>query len=282
MADDLDDLARLRGEIDRVDDAIVDLLAERMSYVRAVASAKGVGDGRLAIRPSREASILRRLTKRADCVLPDEALVRIWREIIGTATIQQTPFSVAVAVPAGVAAIMELARGHFGTGTPLIAADTSMGALEMVAEGRANVAVVGSAKLAGSWWTELPWPSMRHCAVFGSIPFAERSDRQRAWLFGPVTPEPSGDDLSLIRATTGLDVTESHLVAYLAEVGLPCCHLGESARPELGERMHLLEVGGFFAADGIALAEVLVPVRHQLVQCNVLGTYPSGIRLKSG
>ena len=42
MADDINDLARLRTEIDRIDDTVVDFLVERMVYVEAVAKAKGV------------------------------------------------------------------------------------------------------------------------------------------------------------------------------------------------------------------------------------------------
>ena len=65
---ELDDLRR---EVDRLDDAMVDLLAERMRVVGAIARIKQpAATGLPAIRPGREASILRRLVERAGDRLP--------------------------------------------------------------------------------------------------------------------------------------------------------------------------------------------------------------------
>ena len=90
-------LEDLRREIDRIDRAIVDLLIERTDVVRAIGEVKGDrADGRLAMRPAREAAILRRLVAQAGDRFPRRVLVRMWRELLAATTRQQTPVSLAV------------------------------------------------------------------------------------------------------------------------------------------------------------------------------------------
>ena len=59
-------LDNLRAEIDKIDQQILDLLIERSAVVRLIGDVKGDRlDGRSALRPAREAQILRRLAERA-------------------------------------------------------------------------------------------------------------------------------------------------------------------------------------------------------------------------
>src|SRR5690242_5812086 len=85
-------LAGLRAEIDRLDEAIHDLLMERARVVEKVA-AQG-GKGRVALRPGREADIVRRLLARHRGHLPARAVARIWRELLAATTAMQGPYIV--------------------------------------------------------------------------------------------------------------------------------------------------------------------------------------------
>jgi chorismate mutase / prephenate dehydratase len=281
MADDINDLARLRTEIDRIDDTVVDLLVERMGYVEAVAKAKGVGDGRLAIRPAREAAILRRLTARAGSQMPASSVVRIWREIISAATSRQTPYSVVVQAPNGEAIAMERARSHFGMTTPLLHAETGERALQALDAGEAAVAVLGLFASRDRWWARLRPSSIHGRQIFGRVPFVAKEDMGQAWLFGPVTPEPSGRDLSLIRIGTGPDFSPDRLVEQLGKAGLPVRHLAFAADggADSGEEgaAHLVEAEGFFVSNEAELAEATIVLRHELLHCMVLGAYPQGL-----
>jgi chorismate mutase / prephenate dehydratase len=78
MTTDTVALARLRRQIDEIDDQIHDLMMRRAQIVVEIGTAKGTGP---MVRPGREAEILRRLVKR-NRLLPATALVRIWREMI--------------------------------------------------------------------------------------------------------------------------------------------------------------------------------------------------------
>ena len=95
-------LEDLRKEIDRIDRAIVGLLIERTDVVRSIGEIKGDRvDGRLAMRPAREAVILRRLVAQAGDRFPQRVLVRMWRELLAATTRQQTPVALAVYAPGG-------------------------------------------------------------------------------------------------------------------------------------------------------------------------------------
>ena len=91
-------LEDLRRDIDAVDDAIHDLIMRRTALVHAVRATKSDG---LALRPGREAVILRRLLARHRGAFPRPVLVRIWRELMGAMVRLQGPFSVAVTAEAG-------------------------------------------------------------------------------------------------------------------------------------------------------------------------------------
>lgn len=277
MADDLNNLARLRTEIDRIDDTVIDLLIERMAHVGAIALAKGVGDGRLAIRPAREADILRRLSARAAGRLPTEAIVRIWREIIGAATARQTPYTVVVQAPEDEAIAMERARSYFGMATSLLQARTSDEALAMLQEGAAQVAVLGLFDPEDRWWVKLRQPWMEGQHVFGRVPFVARDEMGDAWMFGPVTPEASGADLSLLRLETGPDFSPDRLAEQLGHAGLPVRHLAFAPDTGGDNALHLVEAEGFFMENEAGLAETLISLRHEVLHCTVLGAYPQGL-----
>src|ERR1700722_2014240 len=67
-------LAALRAELDAIDDTMHDLLMRRAGVIEAVAQS----GKRSALRPGREASIIRRLLARHQGSLPPQAVYRIW------------------------------------------------------------------------------------------------------------------------------------------------------------------------------------------------------------
>src|SRR5438309_1989890 len=117
----LDDLRR---EIDEIDDEMHDLLMRRTKLVEAIGALKK-SDGVPAIRPGREAKILRRLIARHDSKFPRALVVRIWREMLSGTTRLQVDFAVAVHVPESAPGLWDLARDHYGSFTPITAFSTA-------------------------------------------------------------------------------------------------------------------------------------------------------------
>lgn len=78
-----EDLGRLRAEIERVDRALVELIAERATLSRAVGSTKRRA-ALAPLDPSREAAVIRRVTEIAREVgAPEEDVRYIFWHLIG-------------------------------------------------------------------------------------------------------------------------------------------------------------------------------------------------------
>jgi chorismate mutase-like protein len=113
-------LADLRREIDEIDDGLHRLLMQRAGVVMRIAEEKRrTADSSPPMRPGREAEVLRRRCASHAGPLPPAVLARLWREIISAFTRLQGPAEVALFAPRKSATYWDLARSHFGGGTPI-------------------------------------------------------------------------------------------------------------------------------------------------------------------
>ncbi len=72
----------MRAELERIDDAFVALMVERLALARRIGEAKR-SDGRPVLDPAREAAVVRRVGERArQAGLPDEEVREIFWRII--------------------------------------------------------------------------------------------------------------------------------------------------------------------------------------------------------
>jgi len=174
-------LADLRKEIDRIDEAMHQLLIERGTIIDRLISVKRSQDtGTSAFRPAREAEMMRRLVKRHKGRLPLDTVESIWRVIISTFTYVQAPFSVHADLSAGDALMRDSARFHFGFTVPFI---PHMGAAAVVAAVSASKGDLGLVPAfdiasAGAWWSALEFDAAPK--IIARLPFVERSDHPAA------------------------------------------------------------------------------------------------------
>jgi len=163
------DLSKLRAELDRIDNAIHDLLIERSAVVEKVAQSGKPA----AFRPGREADIVRRLVARHTGHLPPRTLFRMWRELLAGTTGMQAKVTVAVC-DAGNAGLTRLAREHFGNGTALRPHTSPAQALNDVSSGAATVAVLplptDADNTRDDWWATLANRTPR-LFVIARLPF---------------------------------------------------------------------------------------------------------------
>jgi chorismate mutase/prephenate dehydratase len=268
------DLASLRVELDRLDDALHNTLMRRAEVVKQVAALRVKGP--VPLRPGREAAIIRRLLARHDGGLPAFGIVRIWRELLGTTTAQQHPLVVSVCEAGGDAAYLALAREHFGALTPMRLHRSPAEAMDEVRAGRATVAVLpmpaeGEAA-SDAWWTALFRPSDPRVHVVARLPFwsprPEGTPTVQGMVVSAAAPDPSGEDRSLL----GLDVANADRVrldAALAAAGFragPVIMRGGSGAPA---PRALAEVDGFVGDDDPRLAML----REAGYSSMVLGAY---------
>jgi chorismate mutase len=259
------DLAALRAEIDRIDDAMHDLLMRRAGISATMAASRVKGTA-ATFRPAREATILRRLLARHAGPLPREVLVRLWRDIIASSLAQQGAFSMAVQGGAEGAAA-RFARGHFGLLTPMKLLPTPSRVLAAVAGGEASVAILPAPEegepAEAAWWMQMEAPRLQ---VVAGLPFltGREGAEPRAFAIAPIAPEASGQDRTLLRLEPAPEHSRARITAAFAAAGLPPRWL---LRRDLPAPMALAEVEGFLTPDDPRLAALPFP------RIQILGAY---------
>jgi chorismate mutase/prephenate dehydratase len=131
------ELERLRGEIDRVDERLLEALNERAKLARAVGSLK-VGQ---AYRPEREAQVLRRIKERNPGPLSGESVAMIFREIMSACLALERPVTVAYLGPRGTFS-ERAALKHFGLAAEAVPVPSIDEVFREVESGAADFGVV--------------------------------------------------------------------------------------------------------------------------------------------
>jgi len=275
-------LDHLRAEIDRIDRELLELIVERAAIVREVAAVKRDREaGRPALRPAREARVLRRLVEEARGRFPAAVLVRMWREMIGALTRAQAPLSLAVYAPADRTATWDLARDHFGALTPARRVESASQAIRAVGDQSAAVAVLPLPGDDDPWWPALISDRHDRLRVFARLPFVSpRSpdgEEAHAVAIGRVELEPSGDDASLLAIEGGAGVSRGRLRGLLLEAGLTPAWIAVQAADRDGPGIHLIEVESLVMDGDPRLGAVLAGGRGEILRIVPLGGYPRAL-----
>jgi len=277
-------LEDLRQKIDRIDDAIHDLLLDRAEVVKQIGATKGAGQ--LMLRPAREAAILRRLAERHRGDLPVAILLRMWRELISGLTQLQGRFAVAVYAPEDRRGFWDVARDHFGSLTPMTVVNTPVAAVRAVTEGKAAVGIVPfpAEDDADPWWRFINGDDDKTPHVVARLPFFGRGngrgeDRDAlAIALMPHEPTAAGAksaaaDRSLLRIELGADLSRGRLKDALEAVDLPpisfCSWLGRAG----ANSVHLVEIAGFVGPGDRRLAACVERLAPMHVRVNTMGGY---------
>jgi chorismate mutase len=170
------DLAALRQEIDRIDEAMHRLLMERGRIIDRLIAVKKTSASGSAFRPGREAAMMRALAARHEGLLPLDTVESIWRVIIATFTYVQAPYSVHADVSGGDAPMRDSARFHFGFSVPYLAHAGAVEVIEAVAVSRGDLGIfrLDQGASAGPWWRHLAGSGRPK--VIARLPFIERPD----------------------------------------------------------------------------------------------------------
>ena len=266
-------LRELRAELDRIDDAMHDLLMGRAEVVGRLAQSRV--KGAIAFRPGREAVILRRLLARHRGELPPSVVARVWREIVSAGAALQGRVTIAVCEAPDGSQFSAAAREHFGALAPLRVYRTPAQAIQEVSTGRAAAAVLPLPREdeppAAAWWTALLHKDEPRISVVGKLPFwaprPEGAPGAQALLASAVTPDPSGDDRSLLGMELPADVSRARLGTVLAAAGFAAGQL--ILRRDRGAAQALVDVSGFVADGDARLAAAAALGRAPVV----LGAY---------
>jgi len=286
-----DELARLRAEVDRIDDAVIDLLLERMAVVRRIGALKATDAAAIpgmALRPAREAVIIRRLAARAAPDLPAPAVTRMWRELLAATTRLQTPFAVAVLADPATPHVWTLARDHFGALTPLVPVETAHHGFRLIGAGETELLVLPAPDDDSYWWQRVALTLLDSpLRIVARLPFcapptADGGDPPPgapvpvpgALVLGALPIEASGADLTMLAIETDLELSRARLCDLIAAGGVELVSLATLRDLQPETAFHLIEVDGMAEPALAGLQHALAPLRDRLLRLDVLGSYP--------
>lgn len=262
----------LRSHIDQIDDQLQDLLVARYALVERIGLLKT--DGGLALRPGREAEILRRLAARHQASFPKATLLRIWREILGGTTNHQSPLTVAVAQTDQGKGFVELARNHFGSITPVQIVSGAGQVVKLVSEDQVPVGIVplpgGGTGGHESWWMTLAAENAPR--IISRLPFfpIDMQDPVEGFVIAKRPHDETGEDRTLIVLETSAALSRDMIRTLMTKADFASTDPIVSAR--IDETLfHLVEVEGWVGADDPRLVSL---VRDQILHAAIIGGYP--------
>ena len=261
-------LPALRSELDKIDDAVQDLLVRRAEIVEHVARSGKPA----AFRPGREAAIVRRLVGRHTGALPPVTLVRIWRELLAGTTAMQGGFSLTVCDPDHGAPLTQLAREHFGALAPMRTYASPGQALVDVSQGLASVAVLPYPSEDEAWWVALLHHEPR-LHIIARLPFWKpRPDgfpNAQAVVVAATPADASGGDQSFLGLECDSDVSRARLSSELTAAGLKPLTMVLIRQQGVPIANVLVEVEGALTDDDDRLSRLGSVLRRPVV----VGTY---------
>ena len=198
-----DSINILRKKIDAIDAELVNLLKERSEIVDEVGHLKHkLGGAKSMVRPGREAVMIRNVVKRDIGKFPKIGAAYLWRLIISasisleekiTILVDRNDSEVNAPVANYYAGILETAKKN-----------NIKEVLNAVAKNKTFIGVIPArgAFFKEKWCRDL---FAKDIKVFGILPFFfDKTPKQFYLLVGRVTPEATGEDVSLFISKTGL------------------------------------------------------------------------------
>lgn len=277
-------LDELRREIDILDDRIHDCLMRRTEVVARIAAVKQTDGAALALRPGREASIMRRLARRHAGAFPLPVLLRLWRELLAGGVAVQGGLTVGVFAPERAAACRDLARDHFGAATRVRNFQSARQVIQNVGYGAVSVGVVPvpGGETGDAWWRMLFAGGAGSPCIVAKLPFWEdppaNVDPVAAWAIARLAPEKTGDDVTVAAVERGGAVSRARLRADLRSRGFAARTLATWQDREKPDRIsYLVEIDGFVEAG--EEDEAALGARFGGGEAALLGAYARPIRL---
>jgi chorismate mutase len=271
-------LDRLRREIDSIDNALHQLVVKRgaiVEQVRAIKMDSGNIDSGSALRPGREATILRRLAAAHEGDFPIPALIAMWREMFSGTTHMQKPLTAAVHAPPGFEAAARLARDHYGGMANLLVVPTASACLRAILDGAAEVGVLpmpfdGDHR---AWWPMLMGQDGKIPEIVSRLPFVSNGSGDQALVIAPWGRDISELEASLLAIRLCERTSRGRILGVVAQAGFDGASPLASSGTDPDNSVHLLELDGAVEKDDSRLSAIGAELGGAFVQADIIGGY---------
>lgn len=272
----------LRKEIDGIDLAIHELIVKRGTIVEDIRKIKDRGGP--ALRPGREATILRQLVERHRGRFPLRSLICLWREMMGGFTHMQAPVSVAVLAPPGRSGLLALARDHYGGMSAMTPHPSAAACVGAVGEGRVQVAVLPlpSDGDPEPWWQLLMSNDEKTPKVVSRLPFVVKEGAEEALVIAAWDRDSSELESSLLALRVSERASRSRILAAVTAAGFQDAVPYAMEETGIDDCCYVVEVGGMVRPDDGRLKSLPSQFGGLTVEAYVIGGYARQLAVASG
>ncbi len=299
-------LEAIRGRIDALDDQIHDLLMRRATLIADVTAEK-LKYNKPIVHPAREAAMLRRLLSRHQGVLPQAAVIGIWRELVGAVSMLQRGIKAFVSTDEQTLYCWDMAKDYCGSVVPMQRVASPGAALSAVRESTDAIAVVpwpGDQDQNRLWWELLiDQDVLRNpeayahqeshftpVIIIAALPFGSQQAfnqlENKALVVGRMEYNPSGEDNSFVAMEVQGPLSRARAVDLLKKEGFEALSITSVSRNYGGQDVtrHLIEVSGYIDASDERLDRVGEWLQAEETPgfCVLLGGYPVPPVLRAG
>jgi chorismate mutase/prephenate dehydratase len=272
-------LQEIRKKIDELDNKIHDVLMQRAELIEDIAAEKRKKNLQF-VHPAREAQMIRRLMARHEGALPEAAIVRIWRELVGAVSLLQTGLKVSVYAEGENPLLWDYAKSYFGSVVTMQRLSSPLTAISSVREGESSFAVLPWPRddEENAWWTYLLYEQDLKivCALpYGQIEGDTSDPLNRGLVVSKINFDDSGEDHSFIALEVDQSVSRGRIVSVLQELGFDVLGITTKSRAgAVGHSMHLIEVDDYLDQQDERLEKFRAKFDEQEGRCAALGGYP--------
>ncbi len=276
----LDDIRR---KIDAIDQELFENFRHRLSLIGDVARAKAAAgqNDTSAMRPGREAAILRRLSEQNDSLTPLSMTGRIWRELVNTATRMQSNLEISVCAPDKSVGYWDLARNQFGSATAMTLHRSPSVVLGRVLDKRGMVGIM-PLPMEGEenpWWVNLATSSRRASPkIIWRLPFYSSGQGQfedlQAFAIAAVEPEDTGDDITVILVESDHAGSRGRLLDIFNTHKVNARIIGAEEDEGRDSRRLMIELDGFRKPNDALFVELTEKLGDGFRRLEILGAYP--------
>ena len=287
------DLQHVRVKIDALDDKIHDLLMQRAELIREVSAIKRKTNKPI-VHPAREAMMLRRLLGRHQGILPQSAVIGIWRELVGAVSMLQRGLHAYVSTEGDQNYCWDMAKDYCGSVIPMTRCIGSVGALSSVRDKPDAIAVLPWPidEEAKPWWhslvqqDQMNQPDKLPMRIIAGLPFGRSQEyttlEHRALVVGRMHYNPSGDDNSFIAIAVQSPISRAKAIDLLKNQGFDPISIISNIDRATGSAAHFVEVKGYVDPADERLPVIEEQLEENAGRCVMLGGYPIPPVLRAG
>lgn len=273
---DLNDgnLLKLRKRIDKIDDQIIDLLAQRMDVVDEVAALKKSRNEKLFIKSNREADMIKNIVNKLDSRYPKSHIVAIWRKIIASANLHEQYVNIGLLNPDDVVDYQYLIYEYYSRDFPIKKFNNPRDLVAQIENHEVKIAIfpVSKENQDNLWWRFLIGSSIK---IFAKIPFIKDEENDNElFCAGLKIAHPSQSDITLLNITlVDQELTFEEIDYILQNANLNLVKILDYNFSQENKH-YFCEISGYYNLQSEEIDELQ---KNPELSCDILGYYATQI-----